>query len=347
MWSCISHGHNPTTETCSAFHSACPGHGCHVAPRPGCQAHAGAARIHGGGSRCSLRVGSPTTSASITTIHTQNIPKASKTAFLNLLFIWQCGERSTVRERETDKDIWYIHNFQFESCLARAVFRGCLTGCVGEGLVNAFGNQKNGKMLDKSHFPPEYGAEAETSKSLPQKYCNPFWTSWNCIVLVKAGPRCLAGEFGHGLSSLPEPQGQNQGALGWKSGRRLGIPRSSGIGIKRRCGRILKMGEIFFGFFQKVRSCTLYIIKAHHDDLAPIPPVLLQLWTTICNDYCNRIRLFSCLYYRGNDLWNEIQMIESLHARKHFLNSIVILITKNQDLNAIFAARWPMDISWT
>ena len=270
----------------------------------------------------------------------------SKSA-LYLLFIWQCGERSTVRERETDKDIWYIHNFQFESCLARAVFRGCLTGCVGEGLVNAFGNQKNGKMLDKSHFPPEYGAEAETSKSLPQKYCNPFWTSWNCIVLVKAGPRCLAGEFGHGLSSLPEPQGQNQGALGWKSGRRLGIPRSSGIGIKRRCGRILKMGEIFFVFFQKVRSCTLYIIKAHHDDLAPIPPVLLQLWTTICNDYCNRIRLFSCLYYRGNDLWNEIQMIESLHARKHFLNSIVILITKNQDLNAIFAARWPMDISWT
>ena len=45
MWSCISHGHSPTTETCSAFHSACPGHGCHVAPRPGCQAHAGAARI--------------------------------------------------------------------------------------------------------------------------------------------------------------------------------------------------------------------------------------------------------------------------------------------------------------
>lgn len=105
VWSCISHGHSPTTETCSAFHSACPGHGCHVAPRPGCQALAGAARIHGGGSRCSLRVGSPTTSASITTIHTQNIPKASKTAFLNLLFIWQCGERSTVRERETDKDI--------------------------------------------------------------------------------------------------------------------------------------------------------------------------------------------------------------------------------------------------
>lgn len=128
-----------------------------------------------------------------------------------------------------------------------------------------------------------------------KKYCNPFWTSWNCIVLVKAGPRCLAGEFGHGLSSLPEPQGQNQGALGWKSRRRLGIPRSSGRGIKRRRGRILKMGEIFFVFFQKVRSCTLYIIKAHHDDLAPIPPVLLQLWTTICNDYCNRIRLFSCL----------------------------------------------------
>lgn len=71
----------------------------------------------------------------------------------------QCG-----REKRTK-----IYNFHFESCLARAVFRGCLTGCVGEGLVNAFGNQKNGKMLDKSHFPPEYGAEAETSKSLPQK----------------------------------------------------------------------------------------------------------------------------------------------------------------------------------
>ena len=64
--------------------------------------------------------------------------------------------------------------------------------------------------------------------------------------LVKAGPRCLAGEFGHGLSSLQEPQGQNQGALGRKSGGRSGSPRSSGIGMKRRRRRILKMGEIFF-----------------------------------------------------------------------------------------------------
>lgn len=270
MWSCISHGHSPISETCSA----------------------------------SLRVGSPTTSASITTIHTQNIPKASKTAFLNLLFIcslFDSVERGVQRGREKRTKIYIT--FTSKAVLQGLCSEAVLQGVLEKGSSMLLGIRKTGKCWTKVIFLQNM--ELKHQNPFHKKYCNPFRTSWNCIVLVKAGPRCLAGEFGHGLSSLPEPQGQNQGALGWKSRRRLGIPRSSGIGIKRRRGRILKMGEIFFGFFQKVRLCMSHIIISQYH--------IVMFWRLYrlyccnfelqsetggcsCNDYCNRIRLFSFLY---------------------------------------------------
>lgn len=209
----------------------------------------------------------------------QNIPKASKTACRNLLFIcslFDSVERRVQRGREKRTK---IYNFQFESCLARVVFRRCLKGCVGEGLVNAFGNPKNGKMLDKRSFSSRiwsWNIKIPSTKSTVTLFERPE------IASFKAGPRCLAGEFGHGLSSLPEPQGQNQGALGWKSRRRLGIPRSSGMWEDP------ENGWDFLWFFSKgqIMHVTYHCITISHcDDAAPIPPVLLQLWTTIWNPW--------------------------------------------------------------